>query len=86
MTRAWLPPSIRDIAEVPEEHTPTSDYHVGDPVAVHIRGGWWPGVVDAADDRAVQVTWRLPGGGTEVDTLTAEYVRRWDETGPAEAS
>lgn len=83
-TQAWLPPST---ATADPEHVAASEttaaaaYRPGDPVAVRIDGNWWPGIVAAADEVAVRVTWRLPGGGTAVDTLTAQYLRRLTETG-----
>jgi hypothetical protein len=72
MSTPTLAPSERDPADV----APTGTYHKADPVWVH-RDGWHAGVIEAASDLAVTVTYR-PGThrGTGVDTFTAAYVSR----------
>jgi hypothetical protein len=72
MSSPTLAPPERDPADV----APTGTYHKADPVWVY-RDGWHAGVIEAASDRAVTVTYR-PGThrGTGVDTFTAAYVTR----------
>ncbi len=67
-----IAPPERDPADV----APTGTYRKDDPVWVY-RDGWHAGVIEAASDRAVTVTYR-PGShrGTGVDTFTAAYVSR----------
>ena len=66
----------------PAEVASTGTYHKSDPVWVY-RNGWRAGVIEAASDRAVTVTYR-PGShrGTGVDTFTASYVSRRAEKDP----
>jgi hypothetical protein len=72
MSSPTIAPPERDPADV----APTSTYQKADPVWVY-RDGWHAGVIEAASDRAVTVTYR-PGShrGTGVDTFTAAYVSR----------
>ena len=52
-----------------------ADYLQGDRVWVYRHGGWQPGVVEQASDRAVMVTYRVVGlRGSRVDTVTAPYL------------
>lgn len=70
MSTPTIAPPERDPADV----APAGSYHKADPVWVY-RDGWHAGVIEAASDRAVTVTYR-PGShrGTGVDTFTASYV------------
>ena len=72
-------PPERDPADI----SPTDSYHKADPVWVY-RNGWRAGVIEAASDRAVTVTYR-PGAhlGTGVDTFTAESVSARADEDPA---
>ncbi len=58
----------------PADVAPASTYRPADPVWVHRDGAWRPGVVESASARAVMATYRRTGGGTVVDTMSAEYV------------
>lgn len=52
-----------------------ADYSPGSPVWVYRHGGWHPGVVEQASDRAATVTYRVVGQrGSRVDTVTAPYL------------
>ena len=79
MSSPTIAPPERDPADV----APTGTYHKADPVWVY-RDGWHAGVIEAASDRAVTVTYR-PGShrGTGVDTFTAAYVSRRAVQDPA---
>lgn len=79
MSTPTMAPPERNPAEV----APAGTYHKSDPVWVY-RNGWHAGVIEAASDRAVTVTYR-PGShrGTGVDTFTATYVSRRAEKDPA---
>ncbi len=79
MSTPTIAPPERDPADV----APAASYHKDDRVWVY-RGGWRAGVIEAASDRAVTVTYR-PGShwGTGVDTFTAAYVTRRADQDPA---
>jgi hypothetical protein len=79
MSTPTIAPPERDPADV----APAASYHKADPVWVY-RNGWKAGVIEAASDRAVMVTYR-PGNhrGTGVDTFTASYVAQRKEEDPA---
>jgi hypothetical protein len=70
MSTPTIAPPERDPADV----APAGTYHKADPVWVY-RDGWHAGVIEAASDRAVTVTYR-PGThhGTGVDTFMPSYV------------
>lgn len=70
MSTPTIAPPERDPDEIP----PAASYRKSDRVWVY-RDGWRAGVIEAASDRAVTVTYR-PGAhrGTGVDTFTAQYV------------
>jgi hypothetical protein len=70
MSTPTVAPPERDPADV----APTNSYRKSDRVWVY-RDGWRAGVIEAASERAVTVTYR-PGAhrGTGVDTFTADYV------------
>jgi hypothetical protein len=72
MSTPTIAPPERDPAEV----APADSYRHADRVWVY-RDGWRAGVIEAASQRAVTVTYR-PGAhrGTGVDTFTAPYVSR----------
>lgn len=66
-----LDPNQRDPGEV----VPAGEYRPDDPVWVHRDGAWRAGVVEAASNIAIMVTYRRTDGrGTGVDTMTAQYV------------
>lgn len=44
-------------------------------VIIDTHGGQYPGAVLDVSDRAVTVAYRLPGGGTAVDTVTPDHVQ-----------
>jgi hypothetical protein len=79
MSAPTIAPPQRDPADV----APAGSYHKYDPVWVY-RDGWRAGIIEAASDRAVTVTYR-PGShrGTGVDTFTAAYVTRRADQDPA---
>ena len=79
MSTPTIAPPERDPADV----VPTGTYHKADRVWVY-RDGWHAGVIEAASERAVTVTYR-PGShrGTGVDTFTASYVSPRAEVDPA---
>lgn len=79
MSTPTTAPTQRDPGEV----APTASYHPTDPVWVY-RDGWRAGVIEAASERAVTVTYR-PGThpGTGVDTFTAAHVTRRRDEDPA---
>lgn len=71
MPAPTIDPNDLDPAKVP----PANTYHPADRVWVYRAGGWHAGVVVAASQRAATVQYRPgSGGGTAVDTLTAEYL------------
>jgi len=76
-------PTIAPPERNPAEVTPAASYRKADPVWVY-RNGWRAGVIEAASERAVTVTYR-PGShlGTGVDTFTASYVTRRSDLDPA---
>ena len=76
-------PTVAPLERDPADVTPAGSYHKADPVWVY-RNGWRAGVIEAASDRAVTVTYR-PGShrGTGVDTFTAPYVSRRADRDPA---
>jgi hypothetical protein len=76
-------PNIAPLERDPADVVPAGNYHKSDPVWVY-RNGWRAGVIEAASDRAVTVTYR-PGShrGTGVDTFIASYVSPRAENDPA---
>ena len=76
-------PNIAPLERDPADVAPAGTYHKSDPVWVY-RNGWRAGVIEAASDRAVTVTYR-PGShrGTGVDTFIASYVSPRAEKDPA---
>jgi hypothetical protein len=79
MSTPTIAPPERD----PSDVAPADSYHKADPVWVY-RDGWRAGVIEAASDRAVTVTYR-PGShrGTGVDTFTASHVTPRADEDPA---